>query len=640
VAFQKPSFLLIAILTVSACGSYKSSSTQSAPTSSETVASETVNGITQTETNAPAVQVPTLRAPTVRPPAVQTPTTPVAQRTPQTQAQPPSTATPVQSPTQSSTTSTPAGPFYIKGKEFFRRKDNSVFVPHGVNYVRLANFGAPTSWHSNFDATTYNRTRTITDLTNIKNAGYNVVRVFISHSGASGSPVDGSRLNKVYMQNLRDFLSLARERGLYINLTTAWLPESYYSKLEEYRLQNALVSRFEGVNAVILDLNFVKAFRDYWLDILSDVHLFRDVIFSVDISNEAYLDISQTPFSGGVSTVNYNSKSYNLTLNSGRQSLAQDATIGWANTVAQGIKNAYPDLLLTASIFSPAAVSRNPNDLMTVGTDSRHPLSLIDLAQTKIDYLDLHIYASSTPSQDLDSARLYNADSFVKPVVIGELGANRPRYPQLAQAATAFSALVEHTCRRGVSGLLFWTWNSSVEQPEFWDLTERSGAFNGLFSPTLGPVCSHHRVGTIIVSDGSLPVTSTPAVSDFHQIYRLYNSSTNSHTTSTQKTNGGYIWDQTSFILATSNMNEFNRPLYLCRQRLNALTFNSIDRGCEGHLLVSELGYLSSGRTEVATQAIFRCYKGSNGHFTTHTVRECDDNNFMREGILGYAPPR
>ncbi len=155
-------------------------------------------------------------------------------------------------------TSAGTSQFYVQNKQFLRRSDGSAFVPHGVNYIRLARIGSQPVWHSNFNLETYNRTQTLQDLGAIKNYGYNLVRVFISHTGISGIP-EGSRLNPTYMANLRDFLSIARSLGLYVKLTTAWLPDSYLSKISEYRSQDTGSTPVVGVNATTLDSAYIKA---------------------------------------------------------------------------------------------------------------------------------------------------------------------------------------------------------------------------------------------------------------------------------------------------------------------------------------------------------------------------------------------
>ncbi len=370
------------------------------------------------------------------------------------------------------------------------------------------------------------------------------------------------------------------------------------------------------------------------------------MIFSIDIWNENYFDVAYEPFTGSTQAFVYNKKTYNLKLNAERLLLAKDATVVWANILANGIKGVYPDLLLTASTFTPMAVNRSATDLTSLGSDSRHPLPLASLQNSALDYLDVHVYSSSNPSLAFDSAGLTNADSFSKPIVLGELGVYRTLFPQLSRAAASLTSLIQQACYRRAAGFLFWTWNTSGEQPENWDLTESRGALHALFSPENGPVCSHHAIveqdkEDIEIDDEHTtdPTDDTDtAGSEFFHLHRLYNSSTRTHTTSPLQLWEGHTWDQTSFILSRNQSGVFDRALYLCRQRGSVLTFNSGDRNCEGHLLISLQGYLSSYQSQNATQAIHRCYKGALGHFTTHTVRECDDNGFRREGILGFAP--
>ena len=82
----------------------------------------------------------------------------------------------------------------------------------------------------------------------------------------------------------------------------------------------------------------------------------------------------------------------------------------------------------------------------------------------------------------------------LKPIILGEFGAEHAAYPQSSDAVAALVHWQIESCAYGFAGWLNWTWDTT-EQPEFWNAREDDGAIEEAMAPITRPdPCAAGRV--------------------------------------------------------------------------------------------------------------------------------------------------
>ena len=152
-------------------------------------------------------------------------------------------------------------------------------------------------------------------------SGYNVVRVFIEDA-AVGNP-NGQGVNPAYMQNVADFLQLARNNNMYVLITFWAIPRE-----GGYQPTTALPNDLEGQNATYLWQPFIDAKKRYVQDFITALQTMNaplDTIFAWEIENEPHFQTDQMPLSltsGVVTTAN--GSSYDMSNPTDRQRKTSD----------------------------------------------------------------------------------------------------------------------------------------------------------------------------------------------------------------------------------------------------------------------------------------------------------------------------
>ncbi len=366
--------------------------------------------------------------------------------------------------------------------EFYDTGTGAAFVPRGNNYIRLD--GGYT-----VDPGVYDTDAVETAFSQMEHDGYNVVRFFLSDvvAGLSGNK---SGINPAYAANLVDFLDRAQAHGIRIIVTGGQLPPNYASLASSL----AASANVSGENAKYMNAGSVLAYGTYLADIATTIKNagLIGTVFSFDLRNEPFFVSNEKPFSLTSGTVTPASGgTYDLSSTVSRQKAADDSAKHWANSVAAKIRAVDASVLLTASVFTPRAVGREGYDGVTPTPDTRSPMRLSALAESELDYLDLHFYpqgAGYSMSTDFGSAGV-NALPLAKPRVIGEFGAFKNFYPTAVDAGLALSEVQDQTCDFGFQGWLLWTWDT-WEQPDIWNAMDAGGAINGALAPLVKPnVC-------------------------------------------------------------------------------------------------------------------------------------------------------
>jgi hypothetical protein len=237
-----------------------------------------------------------------------------------------------------------------------------------------------------------------------------------------------------------------------------------------------------ATNAEYLDAGHIEAKARFLKELINGLRAASPTclraVFSYDIQNELCFQVSP-PFtleSGSVTLAN--GRAYQLPAQ--RQRLADDAANGFISRMAEVIHAAHPGALVSASVFTYAAVGRDgPDDFRVekAGWKNRVPFRPLALARSKADFIDLHFYAESAEAweRDLRSVEFdevrRTARELGKPLFVGEFGAFKNKFQTVEPAAAWMGEWSRQLTPRGFAGWLYWTYDTS-EQPELWNACE------------------------------------------------------------------------------------------------------------------------------------------------------------------------
>jgi hypothetical protein len=280
-------------------------------------------------------------------------------------------------------------------------------------------------------------------------------------------------------------LRQARQHKIRIIFTwDIWLPKSEW--LSSQPLPNE--SRYNiplkavdgmGVNGFRFSLEGIRNRANSIVELIKVIK--RDdpgllsVVLAWELENEIYFRMDQTPFNMGAGSFTFNGKQYTMGVGADMQALMDDTIIIWSTLCAGAIRVADPEALVSAGVFSFAAVDRTgPGDTASSSTrDNRCPARLTALLRADLNYLDLHLYAmkSSTVGilqrleQDLLSVEWKQlskaAKEAGKPIFAGETGIFAEQYLTKNEfdnelAVSGYRQLVTRIKELGFAGTLYW----------------------------------------------------------------------------------------------------------------------------------------------------------------------------------------
>jgi hypothetical protein len=401
----------------------------------------------------------------------------------------------------------------VRGSQFVIRGTNQVLAPRGVNWNRhqmrnLAN-GQPEWWYSTFDAGQYNAEEAQRVLTEISKSKYMYVRVFISGQDPDkGFGLSGPGLSATYIANIGDFLYRARNLGMYVVLTGQfeegqWLPKNYLSIANTSHVANT-----EGINQLMLNPGYVRALAQFYADLVRGLKALPDdptsAILSIDIHNEMSVNKLFKPYSMSSGRYAFNGKSYDLASDDQRQSLIDDSTVQWINTIADSIRAVDSQILLGPSAFTIGATGNLGfhGAKLSEGGDGRAAIRPSAIARSSADYVDIHIYPYG-PNYTLEGDLTRNevGTSLGKPLVMGEVGVFRKDYPNREAADRFLIPALASSCKFGFSAWAFWDWDSIDNKGGPWAVIEENGAMNALFAPSAVPnLCTPSKTVAPVVA--------------------------------------------------------------------------------------------------------------------------------------------
>jgi hypothetical protein len=365
--------------------------------------------------------------------------------------------------------------------EFYFRSTSERFVPRGMNYVRLGRQnrvdGSLTTGHALFDPGRYDAAVVGADLEKMHADGYNVIRVFLSPDTMGTAQGD---LSSDYLANVVDLLDKAAANDIFVVFTLDWLPGGKYGDI----LNADCCTEFALMNANFLPTAGLLAneafFRDFTAELIrrgaSTTH-----VLSYQLRNEMFYDSDQPPLSftsGTVTTAN--GKSYDMASMVDRQSMLEENSVYWLDSVRAAILEVDPTALVSVGFFVP----HGPNPART--GDPRVVVSAPAIWESTLDFIDVHAY----PGFELDL--LEHVENFgmsgmqAKPIVMGEFGGEVSRFESITAAALTFRDWQVESCAYGFDGWIFWTWDLD-EQADFYNALMEGGAINGVLAPTLRP---------------------------------------------------------------------------------------------------------------------------------------------------------
>jgi hypothetical protein len=369
--------------------------------------------------------------------------------------------------------------------EFVDNSANKPFVPRGNNYIRLASLtdsnGNTLLTHSTFNVGIYDGARAESALTVMQAGSYNAARVFLQGccQNTIGDPAGG--LSSDYVANVVDFLQRAQAHGIYVIITSEWLPA-----FGGYNLNCPQYPTFKDVNLFHLCAGTVATTVQFWHDFVSALvskSAPLQTIFAYELVNEYYYNSAVGPLSLSSGTVTTaNGQTYDMSNAGSRQQMMDDGLIFFTNQIRGAILALDPTALVTVGFFVPQGP--NPTRL----GDNRVITVYPAMANSTADFVDLHPYP--LPG-DLTLDQIVQNFGFVgyqqqKPVMMGEFGGFMSEYATAAGAAVGLSAWQSQSCTYHFGGWLLWTWNTD-EQPELWNALSTGEAINQRLNPTAKP---------------------------------------------------------------------------------------------------------------------------------------------------------
>lgn len=346
----------------------------------------------------------------------------------------------------------------IRDGRFVDTGTGKPFRPFGVNYYRTAPIGEGKRGHSAFSPGSYDEAFIARMMEDLSREGFNTVRSFLSnHSGEGGivTRPESSEVNPGFLRNLVHFLRAAQAHGLRVILCwDTWTPDSRAwaetplagearhgwvtepspgLKVNGFRLTPKPVRA--KANAICA---LIEALRKSAPDLLP-------VVLAWELENEVHFHLDHEPFSSRPAAFAFGGREFDLRSDNGAQALMDAATRAWANACAEAVRAADPQALVSASVFTFAAVGRQgPGTWSKDQTkDMRVPARPLALLDTSLDFVDVHLYAGNSRTESVAQHLQRDLASVEMPLLAAE--ARRLGKPILAGE----SGIAAHYTRRG-----------------------------------------------------------------------------------------------------------------------------------------------------------------------------------------------
>ena len=336
---------------------------------------------------------------------------------------------------------------------FWNDETDSVFVPRGVNYFWIIPAGGGYQDRF-FGVGIFDETRVRADFRLLKKNGFNVVRIFFDSCNDDpvciGNP-EGAGLNGSYIDNIVRTMTIARDEGIFLMLTSNDLPSQggYWQISDE-----GVDSEFGSYrNANYLTSPGVLAATTYWGDLMRAL-AGRDApfeaVFAWSLLNEQWYINTDPPFSLNSGKVTCaNGSTYDMSTPADKKTMALESMVYYINRIRDTIDHYDPDALVTMGFFVPDY----PNPIRT--GDFRYVETAGLLQEAPLDFFDFHAYPGEDPLQKI-AENFGMTDYRSKPIIMGEFGAFLQRFPDLPDALDAIQGWMAGSCMYGFDGWLYW----------------------------------------------------------------------------------------------------------------------------------------------------------------------------------------
>ncbi len=367
----------------------------------------------------------------------------------------------------------PAG----QSAEFFVVGSGQPFIPRGFNHTVLD------QWHATFNAGIYSGEVMEETLARMQALGANTIRVWIwgqqDAHGYTGRP-DSKGLNPEYMANVLDFLRRASRHRIHVLAVMDETPHNAeYDAIVERETGGNMLPAVTGYNRQYMTPGVIAAkcaaARDFVLHIRKQAPELLSAVLGWSLANEVFVLSDQGPFSLSEGLVEgMGGKQYDMASPAQRQACYDDAIVHCANAFAAAVKEADPDALVTAGMWTADAHGRPAfNGVPRDGKDARicpRP-SVLAGTESQLDFLDIHVYpwdGTSAVRSEAHEAQAVSAGS--KAVLTGETGVFKDKTPE--QARIMLREMVAQSYALGYDGHLMWAWDLSMVPGQTWSAVE------------------------------------------------------------------------------------------------------------------------------------------------------------------------
>lgn len=383
----------------------------------------------------------------------------------------------------------------VRDGAFVDSESGAPFTPLGVNYFRVAEVDGGKPVHAAFCPGAYDPDFIEKMMADVAGWGFNTVRTFHSyHVGPSGILVSpqAREVEPGYLANVIDFLQRARAHGLRVIFSwDIWLPPSDWWAGRELPGEPAadLLDEWDpdqGINGYRLHRGSVRTRANAIVALIEALRRqdpgLLPVVLAWELENEVYMSASRAPLSGRTGHHAFAGRTYDMASDDDVQALMDAVLVQWANLCSDAIHQADPQALVSTGLFSFAAVGRGgPGTLSRdAASDERIPGRLLALLESRLDYVDMHLYAWRSAEEGVTSHLERNlasvewpavrtrARELGKPLLCGECGvfANYLRRAPDWQfidhelGVQCFREHAEGLANQGLAGALYWAYGN------------------------------------------------------------------------------------------------------------------------------------------------------------------------------------
>ena len=418
---------------------------------------------------------------------------------------------------------------------FFTKDTNTPFIPNGVNYVGIR-FGDHSTFEPEYGLipAQYDENTVEAMMRTLKTNGYNMIRVFIipggrqaQNLGLGGTPLLTEGLYIPYMECFIDFVSRASKYGIYVMPTfgeNEMVSNKFFTDLANNVSRQGLFFSKAGIKA---KQQYLKWFLEY---IKTRNPKLLDSVIALQMQNEFAFDSTVAPFNQLSGTFTFlDGSKYDMSNDDQRRSLANAAIKNYYKEMKKAIQLVDPEMLITEGTYSMLAVGKNydtAKGIRTIAgiTDTRVPMTAIELLQTDIDFLDMHVYrygqtgtADEVFDKNFVNMQLDTTEAKTlmetKPVVMAEYGAFSSDYQEIdIESGMNFAkGLRDSAMEHGFAGAAYWTIDT-FEQTNIWCLMWENGKYLPVLSLLKGNgTMSENWESTSYLSDTSNSTIFTAA---------------------------------------------------------------------------------------------------------------------------------